>query len=172
MAGLKLTPQDYAQIDEAVKPTGTEVYSVVTHKHRGQYKRSVHVFQRMPNEYEMQAYENTATSVKFRNKDATVKSNQVIAAKTLYDQLVSRAYDVPYGTRVLDELDAQKATAYVDVLTKQKAMQELVGQVWGASSFDDEDDEKTEDPKSQAGPRGLPPSADDASKPKAGPSVQ
>ncbi len=144
-----------------VKPQGTEVYAVIVHKFRGQYRRSIHVFQRMPNEYEMQAYENTATSVRFRNKDAHVKSSltslrRLFVHGDVYDTLVARAFDVPYGNnRILGEvtpanaegLSAAQAIAHVDVMSKQKAMQELVGQVWTASSFDEDDDEEVKEEK-------------------------
>lgn len=150
---LKLTPEHYTQIDAKVKPEGAEVYSVVTHKHRGQYRRSIHVFLRMPNEQELHAYESSASNVEFKNKTAKVRGAQVPAACKLYDTLIARAYEVPVGQRVLGEiepLNAKDASKFVDPMTKRQAVIELVGQVWASSSFDDDDDEAEGDEGSKS----------------------
>lgn len=159
---LKLTPEDYEKIDTAVNLQGAEVYAVTVHKHRGKYKRAIHVFERMPNEWEMQSFENTSTKVKFRGKDAEVKSSMVLASRTLYDTLITRAYDVPYGPRILGAepgkpLTAEEAKKFVDVLAKREAMKELCGQVWASSNFDDDEEEQADEEKAEKAKEGKGP---------------
>lgn len=175
---LKLKPEDYARIDHAVGLKGDEVYGVVTHRHRGQIIRSIHVFTRMPNEQELQKYETKSSNVEFKGRKASVKTRSVEASGELYDVLIDRAYDVPVGTRVLGELvlpgekpvfspapveatepgdgrggialapkaseqglNRDQAIKKVDAVTKRLAIGEIVGQTWGASKFDEDDEE-------------------------------
>lgn len=135
----KLTADDYTKIETAVIPQGTEDYVVVWHLRHGKWSRSVHVFERQPMTKEITDYENTASKLKFKGNKAEVEGSQTLAARDLYNKLISRVYDLPVGRQVLGEfgkdapLDRSAAIEKVPVLVKREAIREFVGEVYSAS---------------------------------------
>jgi len=145
---LVLKKEDYTRIEVLCAIKDQEDYAVVTTRQKGVIIRSIHVFARQPMTKEITEYENTASKVKFRGNKAEVEGSQTLAAKHLYDHLISRAYDVPVGRQILGEittdesgastgrpLTRDEAIAQVPVLLKREAIRDMVGQHWSAGQL-------------------------------------
>jgi hypothetical protein len=154
MKKLALTPADYEAIEKNCNITGTEDYAVVTHRIRGAYTRSIHVFDRLPNTKELAEYENPASKLKFRGNKAEVEGSQLLAARDLYNLLIVRAYDVPVGTRTIlggegpdgtpKPLSRDEAKAKVPPMIKREAIRDFVAGHWSQGQISDmveEDDD-------------------------------
>jgi hypothetical protein len=163
---LILKKEDHVKIQDLVTLQGNEEYSVVTHRIHGEWKRSIHVFKRLPSTTEMAEYENAASKVRFRGAGkAETLSGAVKASEALYNKLISRVYDLPVGTRIYGEvtierngqraglpLNEEESRQRVPILVKKEALTDFVGQVFSESRLaereGDEDDEvKDEKPE-------------------------
>ncbi len=150
---LVLSREDYSRIEKMCDLKGDEDYAVVTTRHKGLIIRSIHVFARQPMTKELTEYENTASKVKFKGNRAEVEGSQLLAAKHLYDHLISRAYDVPVGRAILGELkevpgeregesrmvgtplQREDAIAKVPVMIKREAVRDMVAQHWSSGQL-------------------------------------
>jgi|PlaIllAssembly_1097288.scaffolds.fasta_scaffold19329_3 hypothetical protein len=155
---LRLKPEDYEKIDRIVGLSGEEYYSVVTHRVRGKWIRSIHVFARQPMTKELTEYENTASRIKMKGNRTEVEGSQLLAAKHLYDALISRAYDVPVGWKIYGEvdvdetgavksgkpLDRPEAVKTVPATIKREALRDTFGEVYSearVAEMEGEDEE-------------------------------
>jgi hypothetical protein len=159
---LRLKPEDYEKIDTIVGLTGDEYYSVVTHRVRGRWIRSIHVFARQPMTKELTEFENTVSRLKVRGNRTEVEGSQLLAAKHLYDALISRAYDVPVGWQIRGEvavdevghittgtpLNREMAVKLVPMTTKREALRDTFGEVYSearVAEMEGEDEEVKSD---------------------------
>lgn len=156
---LSLKPEDYDRLDKIVGRTGNEYYSVVTHKMRGRYVRSIHVFHRQPSTKELVHYEQTLSKLRMRGNRTDVEGSQTLAAKDLYNALIVRAYDVPVGWQILGEITLDKdgvtlvsgkpltreeAIEHVPPMIKREAVRDAVGEHYSesrVSEMEGDDDE-------------------------------
>lgn len=146
---LVLKPEDYDKIEALAGIKDTEEYSVVTHKMRGRAFRSIHVFERQPSTKELTEYEDVASKVKMKGKNAEVGGSTVLASAGLYDKIINRVYDLPIGRRIhgasengpLQRADAVKL---VPPLVKRVAIRDLVGEVYSSSQLEDNEGIETE----------------------------
>jgi hypothetical protein len=152
---LALTPDQYEKIETSIGLKDTEDYAVVTHRIRGKYERSIHVFARLPNTKELAEYESRASKLKFRGNKAEVEGSQLVAARDLYNLLIVRAYDVPVGTRTIigktdpdgtvHPISRDDAKAQVPPMVKREAIRDFVAGHWSQGQISDmveEDDEQ------------------------------
>jgi hypothetical protein len=158
---LILKKSDHSAIQSTIDLQGEEEYSVVTHRIHGEWKRSIHVFSRLPTTRELTDYENKSSKVKFRGGGkAEVDSGAVQASQDLYNKLITRVYDLPIGSRVYGEvvfkdgvkngkpLMGEEARARVPVLIKREALRDFLGEVYSESRLaerEGEDDEVKEE---------------------------
>lgn len=162
---LVLSKGDHEKIQEMVNLQNEEDYAVVTHRIHGEWKRSIHVFTRLPSTKELTVYENSASKMKFRaGGQAEIQGGSVEAAGILYNKLVTRVYDLPIGNRVFGEvtvnsdgstsgspLERNSAIDKVPPLVKREALRDFIGEVYSESRIaekqgdDDEVKEKSED---------------------------
>lgn len=139
----RMTADDYEKIEKAAGIKGDEGYSVVFHKFRARWYRSVHVFARQPTTQDITQYEDIASKVKFRGSRAEVEGSQTLASKKLYDRLIDRVYDLPVGLKVLGEfgkggpLSRDEAIDKVPVLVKREAIRDFIGEVYSAARMDE-----------------------------------
>lgn len=158
---LVLNKDAHRQIQSLIELKDTEEYSVVTHRVHGEWKRSIHVFARLPTTKELTDYENKASKVKFRGAGkAEVEGGAAVAAETLYNKLVDRVYDLPIGTRIYGEvtlengvrsgkpLSGEDARGKVPVLVKREALRDFVGEVYSESRLAERegDEDEVKDP--------------------------
>lgn len=164
---LVLRKQDHAEIQKLISLGDNEEYSVVTHRIHGEWKRSIHVFKRLPSTPEMTEYENAVSRIRFKGAGkAETQSGAVKASETLYNKLVERVYDLPIGSRVYGEvtmapdgttsgrpLTGEEARSKVPVLVKKEALTDFVGQVYSESRLaereGDDDEEVVKDKDDQ-----------------------
>lgn len=151
MPKLSLKPADYDRLDKVVGRTGTEYYSVVSHKVRGRWVRSIHVFARQPSTKELVQYENQVSKLKMRGNRTDVEGSQTLAAKHLYDALIARAYDVPVGWQILGEvttdeagnvtagkpLSREEAVREVPSMIKREAVRDSLGEHYSEARISD-----------------------------------
>lgn len=168
MPSLQLSPKDYERIDRTVGLTGDEYYAVVSHRVRGRWLRSIHVFARPPMKKELIEYENAASRIKVRGRKTEFEGSQLTAASRLYDALISRVYDVPVGWRIYGEvtvddqgrilkgapLSREQAIEMVPATIKREAIRDSIGEMYSEARIadlegeDEEfrgDDHRTED---------------------------
>ena len=132
---LRLKPEDYDRIDLVVKPKDDEFYSVVTTPWRGRFVRSIHVFHRQPNTKELLAFEALSAKIRIRGNRTDFDGSPLEAYVRLYNTLISRAYDVPVGNRIMGEvtegrgkpLDVAEAQKYVPDMLKRRALVDVLG---------------------------------------------
>lgn len=170
---LLLKPDDYARIDRYVNLQPGEHYTVVTHRIRGKFRRSIHVFAREPNQAELTAFEDTSSKVRVRGRRTEFEGSQAKAFAHLYDTLILRAYDVPNGFSIVGEinldehdnpipdpktgrvgLNKEEAIRQVGLVTKREALRDAVSEVYSEgrlAEMEGEDDEV--DDKSKEGDR-------------------
>lgn len=155
---LRLKPEDYEKIDRIVGLSGDEYYSVVTHRVRGKWIRSIHVFARQPMTKELTEYENTASRIKMKGNRTEVEGSQLLAAKHLYDALISRVYDVPVGWKIHGEvtvneegvvtagkpLDRNDALKIVPLTIKREALRDTFGEVYSEARVAEMEGEEEE----------------------------
>lgn len=123
-----------------------EDYAVVLQKGKGYWVKSVHVFHRHPTTKQINAYEQTASRLKFKGQKASVEGSQIDAAVQLYNELIDRAYDVLLGLKTAEHLPTEQARAVVPPLVKREAIRELIGEVYSASRMaENEGEDDTED---------------------------
>lgn len=157
MPKLVLKREDYLTIQKAIGITGTEHFSVVTHRSMGMIFRSIHVFARQPMTAEITEFESTASKMKFRGNKAEVEGSQVRASLHLYNHLITRAYNVPIGLQILGETDIEngqivkggpidRETAIRDVpaLIKREAVRDATSQHWSQGQLVDMEGEEEE----------------------------
>lgn len=141
----KISPEEWQRISDTVNPRDDEGVSVVWHKIRGRWFRSVHVFQRTPSTKEIAQFENTASRLKFKGTKAEVEGSQITAAVKLYDTLIDRVYDLPKQNGmgvVADLLPRERAAELVPPMVKREALRDFTGEVYSASRMaEDEEDE-------------------------------
>lgn len=140
---LLLRKVDHDKIQKIVKLQGEEDYAVVTHRVHGEWKRSIHVFDRLPTTKEMTDYEDTASRVKFKGQNkAVIEGSQVQASSVLYNKIINRVYDLPLGNRMFGEvnedgtgrpLNSKEATDRVPSLVKREALRDFIGEVYSES---------------------------------------
>jgi len=148
----KLTRDDHAQIQDKCRVDGErgEDYAAVFQKGKGFGQWSIHVFNRHPTQKEIDTYEQTASRLKFKGQKAQIEGSQILAAVTLYNVLIDRAFDVLTGLKSHDELGTELARAKVPPLVKREAVRQLIGEVYSESRLaeaeggDDEDDDDPE----------------------------
>jgi hypothetical protein len=152
---LVLSRQDYIQIEGEIKLQGDEDYAVVTHKGKGEWFRSIHVFQRHPNQKELQTYEHTASRVKLKGNKAELEGQKLLAAKDLYNLLINRVYDLPVGRKIYGNadngeppLDREAAMRLVEPLVKRAAILDMVSEVYSASQIEEREGVDEESPGS------------------------
>lgn len=136
---LRLTPEQYKKIEDGIYLTGTEDYVVVVQKRHGQVRYGVHVFERQPSTKEMVKYEETASRVKYRGSRAEVEGSPLLAAKSLYDLLIARAYDIQVGRQVFENMTREQCVQLVTPLQKREAIREFLGNVSGLTSATEDD---------------------------------
>jgi hypothetical protein len=141
---FKLTAEQYEQIEGKIGLTGTEDYAVVVQKRHGKARYATHVFSRPATTTELVSYEDTASKVEYRGNKAQVKGSALLAAETLYNKLIARAYDVQNGRELFNELDATQAKAKVHPLQKREAIREFLGNVSGLTSLTEDDADESE----------------------------
>jgi len=165
---LVLRQEDYARIDRIVGLQPGEFYTVVTHRIRDRFVRSIHVFAREPNQQEMTAFEDTASRVKVKGRKTEFEGSQTKAFRHLYDALIIRAYDVVSGFTILGEikldpkgdptpdpvtgrvgLNKEEAIAQVPLVTKREALRDRVGEVYSEARIAEleGEDEEVKDEK-------------------------
>lgn len=132
-----VTREDHDLIQQRINPQEGEDYAVTVAKGKGYWVKSIHVFSRHPTQGEINAYEQTASRVKFRGQKAEIEGSQINAAVGLYDLLITRAYDVLAGLRRHEQLDREGARAKVPALTKREAIRELIGEVYSATRMEE-----------------------------------
>lgn len=164
---LVLKAEDYQKIEASLNLKDEEDYSVVTHKVKASWYRSIHVFFRRPTTKELTTYEEKAGKLKFRGTRAEMEGSRLQAGIDLYNSLIDRVYDYPYGRRILGDiskgekpLDRQSAKEYVDPLTKRAAILDFVSEVYSASQIEEregvEGDPSKEDEREEVPPSPKP----------------
>jgi hypothetical protein len=138
---LRLKPEDYDAIDKVVQPKNDEYYSVVTTPHRGKYIRSIHVFHRQPSTKELLAFESLSAKIRIRGNRTDFDGSPLEAHVRLYNTLISRAYDVVVGNKVMGQviddkgdpipnarpLDVSEASKFVPDMMKRRALADVLG---------------------------------------------
>lgn len=161
---LILSKDDHLKIQALIELTGEEDYSVVSHRIHGEWKRSIHVFSRLPTTQELTDFENKASKVKFSGGGkARIEGGAVSASETLYNKLVDRVFDLPVGNRIFGEvslvegkrtgapLKSADARSRVPPMIKREALRDFLGEVYSESRLaeregdDDEVKDKEED---------------------------
>lgn len=143
-ATLRLKPEDYDQIDQQVGLKDDEFYAVVTTPFRGRFVRSIHVFHRQPTEKELLAFENLSSKIRIRGNRTDFEGSPLEAFARLYNALISRAYDVPVGSKILGEgtpLDKYEAQRLVPTMMKRRALNDTVGTHMSESQVTDMEEE-------------------------------
>jgi len=144
----KMSKEDFNKIETACEIKDTEEYSVVWHKVKGQWLRSIHVFERQPMTSELTKYEDIVSKVKVKGQKVTMEGSQVSGAKYLYDLLVQRVYDLPLGRKVIPQLNGSDAAKTVLPLVKREAIRDFIGEVYSDARMNDiEGDEEDADAK-------------------------
>lgn len=132
-----VTRADHERIQAKLNLSDVEDYSVTVQKGKGFWQKTVHVFERRPTQGEINEYEQTASKMKWRGNKAEIEGSQINAGSNLYNKIVSRAYDVIVGRKVVQELDRAGAMAKVDPLVKREAIRELIGEVYSATRMEE-----------------------------------
>lgn len=162
---LLLKKEDHDKIQQLIELKGDENYSVITQRVHGTWRRSIHVFTRLPKTSELTDFENTSSKVKFRGGGkAEVQSGAVLASVKLYNILIDRVYDLPIGNRIYGEVTMDEAgnrtgeplrgaelREKVPALVKREALRDFIAEVYSESRLaeretdDDEDEVKKDD---------------------------
>ena len=161
MSRVSLGREDHLRIQKAITLQGDEVYSVVTHRIYGVFKRSIHVFGRLPATKELIEYAETVAGAGFRDQArADLGAGRIRAAEALYDRLVEGVYDLPIGEKTYGEVNMKDdgsmegtplcsvdARATVPVMVKREALRDCIGAVYSESRLDrrQSDDEEAID---------------------------
>ena len=102
---MSLSREDHLRIQEAISLQSNEIYSVVTHRIYGMFRRSIHVFAHLPATKELIEYTETVAGAGFRDQArAGLGAGRIRAAEALYDRLVERVYDLPIGEKTYGEV--------------------------------------------------------------------
>lgn len=141
----RLSAEDYERIEAKINLTGTEDFVVVSQRRHTKINFSIHVFKRQPMTKELTQYEETSSRMKLRGTRAEVEGSPLLAAKTLYDKLIDRVYDIRVGRQLVEgPLDASDAVTQVPQLVKREAIREFLGGIEGAEGrAEDEGDVET-----------------------------
>jgi hypothetical protein len=147
-----VTRADHERIQSKISLAPNEDYAVTVQKGKGFWVKTTHVFERRPSQGEINAYEQTASRLKWRGNKAEMEGSQINAAVELYNKVISRAFDVLVGMKVVDKLDRERAREKVDPLVKREAIRELIGEVYSASRMEENlgggpEDEDDTDPE-------------------------
>lgn len=131
---LRLTSDQYDQIEKKLDLKGDEDFAVVVQKRHNRVRYGAFVFERQPSPKEMARYEELASRVKYKGTRAEIEGSAVQATTYIFDLLIARAQDIQSGRTVYETLDRDGARKVTPVLTKREAVREFLSNVSSLTS--------------------------------------